>query len=70
MGLLLQNMSFLKEKKDDSNNLYVEYTENTRPINMPPDTKLYHQSVVGGIKELIPDGSYVEKVKMDICAIT
>lgn len=53
-GTIITKYELSKGKEDDSNNLYVEYTENTRPITMPPDTKLYHQSVVGGIKELIP----------------
>ena len=53
-GTIITKYELSKGKEDDKNNLYVEYTENTRPITLPADTKLYHQSVVGGIKELIP----------------
>lgn len=53
-GTIIIKYELSKGKDDDRNNLYVKYAENTRPITLPEGTKLYHQSVVGGIKELIP----------------
>lgn len=53
-GTIITKYKLSKGKKDDENNLYIEYTENTRPISLPEGTKLYHQSPVDDIKELIP----------------
>lgn len=53
-GTIITKYELSKGKGDNENNLYVEYTDNNRPITLPEGTKLYHQSVVGNIKNLIP----------------
>lgn len=44
----------LKKGKDNKHSLYVEYTYNTKRIDLPAGTILYHMSRTAGIKELIP----------------
>lgn len=44
----------LKKGEPDHHSLYVEYSYNTKKIQLDDDVVLYHVSSVGGIKELIP----------------
>lgn len=53
-GTIITKYELSKGKEDDKNNLFVEYAYNTRSFTLPAGTKLYHQSVVAGIKELLP----------------
>ena len=53
-GTLITKFKLSKGKEEDKNTLEVSYTFNTKAITLPAGTRLYHQSPVGGIKELIP----------------
>ena len=53
-GTIITKYKLTKSKEEDKNILEVSYAYNTKAITLPADTKLYHQSVVSGIKELIP----------------
>lgn len=53
-GTIITKYKLTKSKKEDENILEVSYAYNTKAITLPEGTKLYHQSVVKGIKELIP----------------
>ena len=53
-GVILAKYDLKKGKKPDHNNLYIKYTYNTKRMELPEGTKLYHMSKVAGIKELIP----------------
>lgn len=44
----------LKKGKDGKNSIFVEYSYNTKKIQLPDDVNLYHMSKVSGIKELLP----------------
>ena len=44
----------LKKGKEDHNSLFVEYTYNTKRMELPEGATLYHMSSVDGIKELLP----------------
>lgn len=52
-GVILVKVN-LQKGKDNKNLLYVEYSYNTKRIDLPQDTPLYHMSKVGGIQELMP----------------
>lgn len=53
-GVILKRYDLEKGKTPDHNSIYVEYSYNTKKINLPEGTVLYHMSKVDGIKELIP----------------
>lgn len=53
-GTIITKYKLSKSKEEDKNILEVSYAYNTRAITLPAGTKLYHQTVVKGIKELIP----------------
>ena len=53
-GTIITKYKLTKTKEEDSNILEVSYAYNTKAIQLPEGTKLYHQTVVSGIKELIP----------------
>ena len=53
-GTIITKYKLSKSKEEDKNILEVTYTYNTKAITLPAGTKLYHQTVVKGIKELIP----------------
>ena len=53
-GVILVKYELKKGKKPDHNSLYVKYTYNTKRMELPEGTKLYHMTKVPGIKELIP----------------
>lgn len=44
----------LTKGKDNQHSIYVEYSENTKKIDIPSDLKLYHMTTVPNIKELLP----------------
>lgn len=52
-GVIIRSFD-LKKGKPDHHTLYVEYTYNTKKMELPEGTTLYHMSKVGGIKELLP----------------
>lgn len=53
-GTIITKYKLSKSKEEDRNILEVSYAYNTKAITLPAGTKLYHQTVVKGIKELIP----------------
>lgn len=53
-GTIITKYKLTKSKEEDKNTLEVSYSYNTKAITLPAGTKLYHQTVVKGIKELIP----------------
>lgn len=53
-GTIITKYKLSKSKEEDKNILEVSYSYNTKAITLPAGTKLYHQTVVSGIKELIP----------------
>ena len=53
-GTIITKYKLSKRKEEDKNILEVSYAYNTKAITLPAGTKLYHQTVVKGIKELIP----------------
>lgn len=53
-GTIITKYKLSKSKNEDENVLEVSYAYNTKAISLPEGTKLYHQTVVKGIKELIP----------------
>lgn len=53
-GTIITKYELTKSKKEDQNVLEVQYTFNTKPIVLPAGTKLYHSTVVKGIKHLLP----------------
>lgn len=53
-GTIITKYNLTKSKEEDKNTLEVSYSYNTTPITLPPGTKLYHSTVVKGIKNLIP----------------
>ena len=53
-GTIITKYKLTKSKEEDNNILEVSYAYNTKAITLPAGTKLYHQTVVKGIKELIP----------------
>lgn len=53
-GTIITKYKLTKSKNEDKNVLEVSYAYNTKAISLPEGTKLYHQTVVKGIKELIP----------------
>ena len=53
-GTIITKYKLSKIKEEDKNILEVSYAYNTKAITLPAGTKLYHQTVVKGIKELIP----------------
>ena len=53
-GVILKKYDLKKGNKPDKNNIYVEYSYNTKKIKLPEGTVLYHMSKVGGIKNLLP----------------
>ena len=53
-GTIITKYKLSKSKEEDKNILEVSYAYNTKAITLPAGTKLYHQAVVKGIKELIP----------------
>lgn len=53
-GVILVKYDLKKGNKPDHNYLYVKYTYNTKRMELPEGSQLYHMSKVGGIKELIP----------------
>ena len=53
-GTIITKYKLSKSKEEDKNILEVSYAYNTKAITLPAGTKLYHQTVVKGIKELIP----------------
>lgn len=53
-GVIVCKYELSKGKKENENSLYVEYSENTKKIQLPQGTKLYHMSKVSGIEKLIP----------------
>ena len=55
-GTIITKYKLTKSKEEDKNILEVSYAYNTKAITLPAGTKLYHQTVVKGIKELIPRG--------------
>lgn len=52
-GVILKKYELTKGKPDH-NSLYVEYSYNTKKIELPENITLYHMSKVKGIKELLP----------------
>lgn len=53
-GTIITKYKLTKSKEEDKNILEVSYTYNNKAITLPAGTKLYHQTVVKGIKHLIP----------------
>lgn len=53
-GTIITKYKLTKSRNEDENILEVSYAYNTKAISLPEGTKLYHQTVVKGIKELIP----------------
>ena len=53
-GTIITKYKLTKSKEEDKNILEVSYAYNTKAITLPAGTKLYHQTVVKSIKELIP----------------
>ena len=53
-GTIITKYKLSKSTEEDKNILEVSYAYNTKAITLPAGTKLYHQTVVKGIKELIP----------------
>lgn len=53
-GTIISKYILTKGKEDDANSILVEYTYNTKPIDLPEDVTLYHYSTTSGIKELKP----------------
>lgn len=53
-GTIITKYKLSKSKEEDKNILEVSYAYNTKAITLPAGTRLYHQTVVKGIKELIP----------------
>ena len=52
-GVIIRKIE-IKKGKNNKNSLYMEYTYNTKRIDLPEGTVLYHVSSVAGIKELNP----------------
>lgn len=52
-GVIIRSFD-LKYGKPNHHSLYVEYTYNTKKMELPEGTTLYHMSKVGGITELLP----------------
>lgn len=53
-GTIITKYKLTKSKDEDKNILEVSYTYNSKAISLPAGTKLYHQSPINNIKELIP----------------
>lgn len=53
-GVILIKYELKRSPKRDKNSLYVKYTYNTKRMELPEGTALYHMSKVGGITELKP----------------
>jgi hypothetical protein len=53
-GTIICKCEIKSGKTDNTNSIYLEYSENTKKIKLPEGLKLYHISKVAGIKELIP----------------
>ena len=53
-GTILCKLNFTKGKDENKNSIYVEYSYNTKKVDIPADLDLYHNSKVEGIKELKP----------------
>ncbi len=53
-GTILCRCDLTKGKEADRNNIYVEYSYNTKKMDIPPELDLYHHTKVEGIKELKP----------------
>lgn len=54
-GVIIKKLELKKNTTiPDHNFIKVEYSYNTKKIDIPEGTMLYHMSKVGGIKELIP----------------
>lgn len=53
-GVIIKKYDLTKNKFDDKYTLDVEYSENTKKIQLPEGINLYHLSKIPGIKNLIP----------------
>lgn len=53
-GVIIKTYDLKKGEKANRNSLYVEYSYNTKKIELPEDITLYHMSKVEGITELNP----------------
>lgn len=53
-GTIICKCEIRSGKTESTNSIYLEYSENTKKIQLPEGLKLYHISKVAGIKELIP----------------
>ena len=53
-GTILTAISIKSGKTEDTNSIEVEYSYNTRKVNLPQGAKLYHMSTLGGLTELKP----------------
>lgn len=53
-GTIITKYELKKGSNDNNNSLHVEYSDNTKKIQLPSGVKLYHLSPVANIKQLIP----------------
>ena len=53
-GTILVKIYLSKGKEENKNNIYVEYSYNTKKMDIPADLELYHNTKVEGLKELKP----------------
>ena len=53
-GTILCKYELKKGKESGRHSIYVEYSENTKKIDIPQDLSLFHMTTVAGIKELLP----------------
>lgn len=53
-GTIITKLEIKRGKVEDRNSLTVEYSYNNKKVPVPDGVKLYHQTVVDGIRELIP----------------
>lgn len=53
-GTILTSINIKSGKTEDTNYIEVEYSYNTRKVNLPEGAKLYHMSTVAGLTELKP----------------
>lgn len=53
-GTILTNIVIKSGKTEDTNQIYVEYSYNTRKVTLPEGSRLYHMSTVEGLTVLKP----------------
>lgn len=53
-GTIITKLEIKRGKEEDRNSLIVEYSYNNKKVPVPDGVKLYHQTVVDNIRELIP----------------